>query len=151
MGRTARNMSELNSMLLAEVNNVMQEFSKQALSDMKEQTSEFYDYAQPEVYERTEVLKNSPKISNVTITTTPIGGVVSFDAYLDQNHRYTTGKNPTMHQVLEVAETHKKCSYYKLRAPVGHQGFWKRSQKSMARDFKKTMRKYFRLKTNRKK
>ena len=149
MGGVARNMRELNAMLLQEVNHAMQEVSKKALADMREQTSEFYDYAQPKQYERTYVLKNSPRVSNVNMQSSTFGGRVSFDAYLDQQHRYTTGKNPTMHQVLEVAESHKNCSYYKLRAPVGHQGFWKRSQKSMASDFKKIMRKYFKLRYNR--
>ena len=140
MGKVATNMKELNAMLLQEVNTAMQEVANQALEDMREQTSEFYDYAKPKMYERTEVLKNSPRTSIVNVQPSIFGGRVSFDAYLNQEHRYSTGKNPTMHQVLLVAETHKNCSYYKLRAPVGHQGFWKRSQKSMARDFKKIMR-----------
>ena len=143
MGKTARNMSELNTMLLQKISAAMQEVKSQALMDMKEQTSEFYDYASPVKYRRTHALEDSPKTSDIVVNSSFTGGDVSFDAYLDQNHRYRTGKNPTMHQVLEVAESHKMCSYYKLRAPVGHQGFWRRSQKSIASDLRRIMRKHF--------
>lgn len=129
----------------------MHEASQEAKKDMDSEMDNFYTSKKPKVYKRTGEMKKTPKVTPITTQiTSPVSGSVSFEASLETSHRYTSGKNPTMTQVLEVAENHKKASYYKLRPPVGRQGFWKRSEEEIEKDLNRAFRKRFKLKYNKK-
>ena len=129
----------------------MHEASQEAKKDMDSEMDNFYTSKKPKVYKRTGEMKKTPKVTPITTQiTSPVSGSVSFEASLETSHRYTSGKNPTMTQVLEVAENHKKASYYKLRPPVGRQGFWKRSEEEIEKDLNRAFRKRFKLKYTKK-
>lgn len=129
----------------------MHEASQEAKKDMDSEMDNFYTSKKPKEYKRTGEMKKTPKVTPITTQiTSPVSGSVSFEASLETSHRYTSGKNPTMTQVLEVAENHKKASYYKLRPPVGRQGFWKRSEEEIEKDLNRAFRKRFKLKYNKK-
>ena len=149
--KSANNMQELTKMILKEMELCMHEASQEAKKDMDSEMDNFYTSKKPKEYKRTGEMKKTPKVTPITTQiTSPVSGSVSFEAYLETIHRYTTGKNPTMTQVLEVAENHKKASYYKLRPPVGCQGFWKRSEEEIGKDLNRAFRKRFKLKYNKK-
>ena len=129
----------------------MNEASQETKKDMDSEMDDFYTSKKPKEYKRTGEMKKTPKVTPIaTQMTSPVSGSVSFEASLETSHRYTSGKNPTMTQVLEVAENHKKASYYKLRPPVGRQGFWKRSEEEIEKDLNRAFRKRFKLKYNNK-
>ena len=96
--------------------------------------------------------------TKITAHTTSIknrGGEVTFDAYLDQTHEYTTGDEPTMDKVLELANygTPWITKTYSVngrtvggnpaKPTVGKKGFWERAEKKIEKDLKKTMRAFF--------
>lgn len=138
----ARNMEQLNAMLLKEVRKAMQITSEKSLAAMHEETGNFYTSGDdPIMYKRTGALGDTPKTTALNVQ----GNMVEFSAYLDTTHRYTTGKSPTMLDVLNLADKHiTDSSVGKLRLTLGSSGFWKRSEKKIEREFKKTMGKFFR-------
>lgn len=137
----AKNMKQIESMLMQEIERSMNEASKKALEDMKEEVAGFYAGGTPTMYERTGALGDTPKITKPSAS----GRTVSFDAYLDENHKYTTGKNPTMEDVLNLTKAtpvHNSSVGY-LRSVRGRVGFWERAKDKMERDFNETLRKTF--------
>lgn len=108
-------------------------------ADMYEETGDFYTGLKPKKYVRTGALGDTPRTTAITV----IGNTLTFNAYLDQSHQYTTGKNPSMGAVLSVANDHSLSSTYVLRPPVGKQGFWERAEQKMELTFNKTMRSFF--------
>lgn len=136
----ARNMSEVNAMLTKRLRKAMEVASEKALADMYEETGNFYTGGEPEVYQRTGALGDTPKTTAVTVG----GDSASFEAYLDQNHRYTTGKAPTMHDVLNLANSGiTNSSVGNLRPTVGKKGFWDRAEKKIKKDFERTLKQFF--------
>ena len=86
------------------------------------------------MYVRTGALGNTPKVTALSKT----GKSVSFDIYLDDSGGYTTGDNPSMAQVLQLADRGIPWiteSGATAKATVGRGGFWERSEKS----FQKTL------------
>lgn len=137
----AKNMKQIESMLMQEIEKAMNEASKKALEDMKEEVSGFYAGGTPTMYERTGALGDTPRTTSLTVT----GNEISFNAYLDENHRYTTGKNPTMEDILNLTKAtpvHNSSVGY-LRSVRGRVGFWERAKDKMERDFNETLRKTF--------
>lgn len=137
----AKNMKQIESMLMQEIEKAMNEASKKALEDMKEEVAGFYAGGTPTIYERTGALGDTPKTTKPSTS----GKTVSFNAYLDENHRYTTGKNPTMEDILNLtkaAPVHNSSVGY-LRSVRGRVGFWERAKDKMERDFNETMNKFF--------
>lgn len=141
-------MDELEVMLIGEIQQAMDDTSKQMLSDMSNETRKFYTKGKPKLYERTGALGETPAVSPLSV----IGKTVSFDAYLDTTHRYTTGKNPTMLDVLNLANSGiTSSSVGDLRPTLGKQGFWKwdteknkeLQPKQEEKIFNKTMTKFF--------
>lgn len=133
----ANNMNQLNNMLMKELRKAMTVASDKMLADMYGETGKFYTKGNPKIYKRTGALGDTPKTSPLTSSLTSVGGVVSFNAYLDQTHQYTTGTF-TMGQVLERAEsTHFRAGI------LGKPKFWQASEKKMERTFNQTMRKFF--------
>ena len=135
-----KNSAELKKALMREARKAMTVVSKKAMADMQEETAGFYAGTNPKVYERTGALMDTP-------STTPVsshGDELEFDAYLDDTGRYTTGKNPTMHDVLELADrgNHNSSVGY-LASAKGNRGFWERAEEKIEKDFTETFQKFF--------
>lgn len=125
-------MDELERALKREVRKAMSVASEKALSDMYEETGGFYAGGQPKMYVRTGALGDTPR-------TTPLivgGDSVSFKAYLDTEGGYTTGKRPSMEEVLTLANT---GFYPGLRQNVGRRHFWDRAVVRINKDFISTL------------
>lgn len=136
----ANNMSELNAMLMKELVKAMNITSDKMLEDMYDETGKFYTKGHPKMYQRTGALGDTPRITAVT---TGVNSA-SFEAYLDETHGYTTGKTPSMHDVLELANygnTNSSVGY--LRPALGSKGFWEKSEKKMEKTFGRTLRQFF--------
>ena len=137
---TAKNMKELENMLKKEMRKVMEVSSQKMLADMEEETWDYYSGSTPAMYQRTGTLGDTPKVTAVSVD----GNEVSFDAYLDTDFRYKTGKQPTMLDVLRLANNGiTTSSVGKLRRTIGNRGFWERAEKKMGKTFNSTMRKFF--------
>lgn len=137
---TAKNMKQLEAMLMKQLKKAMGVASKKALTDLYEETGSFYTEGNPKMYERTGALMNTPR-------TTPLScgsKSVSFNAYLDENYTYTTGKNPTMHDVLELTNDKKTSSSVgKLRPALGKSGYWEETEEKIKEDFEDTIKSFF--------
>ena len=139
---TAKNMKELEQMLLKEMRKAMNVASERMLADMYDETGGFYMQGNPKMYQRTGALGDTPKTTAVSSS----GNVVSFKAYLDTSGGYTTGDNPSMTQVLDLANYGKPWttkSGSPARATLGKKGFWERAEKKMQRTLDRTMRQFF--------
>lgn len=155
---SARNMKQLNEMLLKEVNKAMRVVSKKAEADLYEATGWFYTQQSPlqeegEGYQRTGALGDTPKTTSNTVTKRTTGGEVTFNAYLDKNHIYSTGKNPPMIDVLNLANgddpnnpnfNHNYSTTVGwLRDTNGNEQFWERAENNIEKDMNETLRVYF--------
>lgn len=127
----ANNMSELNTMLMNHLNMAMTSARGQMLDDMKKETSAFYTMGSPKMYKRTGTLGNTPRVSPLSVG----ANQVSFDAYLDQSHGYSTGTF-SMNEVLTNAEAH-------TAGILGKPHFWENSEKRMKKTFEKTIKRFF--------
>lgn len=139
---TAKNMKELEQMLLKEMRKAMNVASERMLADMYDETGGFYTQGNPKMYQRTGALGDTPKTTAVSSS----GNVVSFKAYLDTSGGYTTGDNPSMTQVLDLANYGKPWTTKNgspARATLGKKGFWERAEKKMQRTLDRTMRQFF--------
>ena len=137
----AKNMRELEQMLIEEMALTMLATSKDVLKDMRSETSGYYDGSTPKVYVRTHALENTPHTSPIRRE----GKALTFDAYLDDTHNnYTSGKQPTMLDVLNLANdgvTNSSVGY--LRPTIGNRHFWERALAKMEKTFDKNMRNTF--------
>lgn len=143
---TANSMDKLNGMLIKELGKAMNITSEKVLADMYDETGKFYTKGKPKRYVRTGALGDTPKTTSPTASSFGNGGEVSFDAYLDTNHQYTTGDNPNMQQVLELANygipwTTKGGA--DAKPTLGKRGFWERAEKKMEKSFNRTLKKFF--------
>ena len=146
----ARNMKQLNDMLMRSLKNAMKATSKKAEADMYDATGWFYGGGdpryEPTVYERTGALGDTPRVTENNVNQYANGGEVSFTAYLDNTHVYTTGDNPDMQKVLELANDGTQwitANGKKARLAVGRREFWERAEKNMEKDFEETLSKTF--------
>ena len=138
----ASNMNNLERMLRNEARKAMDVVSAKALGDMYEETGDYYSQGKPKMYQRTGALGNTPKVTK----TTSSGDEVSFDAYLDQNYVYPTGDNPSMGQVLDLANYGIPWTTQggaTARSTLGKKGFWERSEKKMEKTLDDTMSQFF--------
>ena len=139
---TANNMNQLNNMLMKELRKAMNVASDKMLADMYGETGKFYTKGKPKSYERICALRHPPR----TTALKTFGNIVSFEAYLDLNHQYTTGSYPSMEQVLNLANSgipFTSKNGYPARPTLGRKGFWEASEKKMERTLNQTMRKFF--------
>ena len=137
-----KNMKELNKMLMKEMQKAMKVTSEKVLGDMYEETGGFYTQGNPKMYERTGALGDTPKTTAISTE----GNEVSFEAYLDKSHQYTTGSNPNMEDVLNLANYGKQFTTKnggKARPTLGKKGFWEESEKKIEKTFDDTMKKFF--------
>ena len=128
----ATNMSELNRMLMNQLQAAMSEASSLMLADMRKETAAFYSQGSPKMYKRTGTLGSTPKVSPLSVG----GTQISFDAYLDKSRGYRTGTF-SMSDVLTNAEAH-------TAGILGKPKFWANSEKRMEKTFEKTMKRFFR-------
>lgn len=131
-------------MLLREINIAMREVADKDLADMNIETAKFYTGKQPVMYKRTGALKDTPRVTPNTTS----GDLVSFEAYLDKSRQYTTGDNPNMEQVLELANYGKPWitrngDGVPAKPTVGKKGFWEASEKKMEKNLKQVMGRFF--------
>lgn len=139
---TVNNMKQLEQALLNKAKKAMEAASADILADMREGTNYFYTGNKPQKYNRTDALRNTPRTSVVSV----IGNEISFNAYLDKSHSYTNGSNPSMAQVLNLANygiPFTTKNGYPSRATVGQKGFWERAEKKMQKSLVKNMKKFF--------
>lgn len=137
----AKNMDELTAMLKKEATKAMRVASEKALADMYDETGGFYTGTEPTMYIRTGALGDTPRTTAISIS----GNEISFKAYLDTNHVYSTGKKPTMLDILNLTKSkpeHNSSVGY-LRGVCGKIGYWERAEGKMERDFDETLRKFF--------
>lgn len=135
-------MNQLNNMLMKELRKAMNVASEKMLADMYGETGKFYTKGKPKQYERTGALGDTPRTTAIKT----FGTTVSFKAYLDLNHQYTTGSYPSMEQVLNLANSgipFTSKNGYPARPTLGKKGFWEASEKKMERTLNQTMRKFF--------
>ena len=133
------NDKQLLAALTKDIKKALSVVAAKVEADMYEETGDFYTKAEPKVYQRTGALGDTPKTTAISVN----GNSVSFEAYLDTAHRYTTGKHPSMSAVLDVANDHSLASTHKLRPPVGKEGFWDRAEDKIAETLDTTMKSFF--------
>lgn len=135
-------MKELEQMLLSEMRKAMVVASDKMLADMYEETYGFYTQGDPQMYDRTGALGDTPKTTNITSS----GDTVSFEAYLDKSGGYTTGDNPSMEQVLNLAnygQTWTTSGGHQARHTLGKKGFWERAEVKMENTLNDVMEQFF--------
>lgn len=136
----ATNMKQLEAILAKHAKKAMSVAAAKVEADMYEETGDFYTQGNPKRYKRTGALGDTPRTTTVSVS----GNTLTFNAYLDQSHQYTTGKAPSMGAVLAVANDHSLAPTYVLNPPLGKQHFWERAEKKMEQTFNNTMRSFFR-------
>ena len=144
----AKNMKQLNDMLMRELKSTMKKVRKKSKEDMKEATKWFYDGGEPEMYVRTGELGKTPRVTYNDSHAYTYGGEVSFTAYLDDSYVYTTGDQPDMGKVLDLANNGIKwitSGGYYARDTVGNQKFWERAEENIEKDFEGALSKTFTL------
>lgn len=130
----ATNMAQLEKMLIKQLDKAMNVASLKMEADLMEQIWSFYSSGTPTMYVRTGALGDTPKVTPLSKT----NNIISFNIYLDDSHNYTTGDNPSMAQVLQLADRGIPWitkSGATAKATAGRGGFWERSEKS----FQKTL------------
>ncbi len=139
---TATNMEQLRKMIMKKVNKALVVTQQKMLADMYEETAGFYTGGEPKMYVRTGALGDTPRTTAITNT----GNSASFEAYLDTNHQYTSGSNPNMQQVLELANDGRPFitkNGYPAKPTVGSKHFWDRANEKMEQTFEDTMKDFF--------
>lgn len=138
----ANNMIKLEQMLLKEAQKAMVVASDKILADMYDETEKFYTKGKPKMYQRTGALGDTPRTTTISTS----GNEVSFDAYLDTSHNYTSGSNPSMTQVLNLANYGTPFTTkngYSAKPTLGKKGFWERAEKRMQKTLDRTMKQFF--------
>jgi len=116
----ASSMAELEKMIKDEIKSAMQSISRESLEIMKQETAGFYAGGYPTMYIRTGALGETPKVEPIKDN----GNTIEFEAKLDDSHVYSTGKRPSMKDVLTLTDKgHAKG----LRPAVGTTGYWERA------------------------
>ena len=138
----ARSTEELERQIMDEMRKAMGEVEVQARDDMRRGTQYFYAGGVPRMYKRTGALGNTPQTTSVSSS----GNSVSFEAYLNQSGGYATGDNPSMAQVLELANygnAWTTASGAPARPNVGATGFWEKSEEWIEQSLNRIMGQHF--------
>lgn len=137
---TVKNSAELEKALKQQLKKAMSVGSKKVLADMYESAGSFYTGGEPVLYERTGALGDTPETTDVTVD----GDTVSFKAYFDDAGGYSTGKNPTMHDVLDLANYGiTNSSVGNLRRTVGKSGFVEEADKKIEQTMDSVLSQFF--------
>jgi len=135
--RVAHNDDELARLIMQDMQSAVQETKNKAMSALGNGIVYFYSGGTPVVYQRTYQLMRTPKTSNIKVSSNKH---IEFEAYLDDSGGYTTGKHPSMAQVLDLTD---KGHSPGLRPAVGNTGYWNMICGQIESDFDAAMRKYF--------
>lgn len=139
---SAKNSADVQKMLEKALRNAMGVVNTKVLADMYEETGDYYSGGNPVMYQRTGALGDTPKTTALSKT----GDGFEFEAFLDESHQYTTGDNPSMTQVLHLANNGSPWTTKGGRpahATVGKKGFWDRAQDKMEKTLNDTMKSFF--------
>ena len=119
-----KNMNDLNIALQKELTKAMNIIAGQILEEMQNSIDDFYSGGYPKMYERTNKLRETPNITDIKTQ----GNNISFEAYLNTNYQYTSGKKPNMLQVLLLTNDEKtnQSDIGRLRKAVGSPHYWDR-------------------------
>lgn len=137
----ARNMNELHSMLHKELRKAMEKTLREVMKDMQDSIQYFYDGGFPDKYHRTEAMKDTPSTTDIKEQ----GNIISFEAFLNTQHQYTTGKNPNMLQVLLLTNDlmTKQPDIGKLRKAVGSPHYWQLALDKMKKTYNDVLSNFF--------
>ena len=136
--RVADNDDQLAQLILADMQTAVQATEKKAMDAMRKGIEYFYAGGFPDRYIRTEQLKKTPRTTGVQVKSKKH---VEFDAFLDESlPNYTTGKHPSMGEVLQLTN---EGSYPGLRPAVGSPGYWDWAEVQIGKDFEDAMKQYF--------
>jgi len=142
MAKTISSLSDLEKVLKAEIKKALSVTRSKAEADMYEETGGFYVGTKPKIYERTGALGDTPRTTAISSS----GNETSFEAYLDTNHQYTTGDNPSMEQVLMLANYDEPWTTQGGAAAhpvIGKRHFWDRAQEKMKKTASNTFGQFF--------
>lgn len=141
---TAKNMKQLDKLLQNQLRRAMSKASKQALSDMRDETTEFYTNTSPKKYKRTGQLGQTPRVDSVEYINNDHVQEMSFKAYLDTNFTYTTGTRPSMATVLDIANRGLTAAkQHKMRNVVGNIGVWDHAIPNIKKSYDRILSEYF--------
>lgn len=130
----AKNMDQLEAMLLWEMEKAMGEASEQMLQDTQTETAKFYTQGEPKQYKRTGALGRSPKVTGLSKSVNEI----SFDVYLDTNSDgYTTGTFSKLEVLRRAEATSNRAGI------LGKPQFWANSKKKFDKTLSRIMKKHF--------
>lgn len=135
-------MDELNKMLNNHLRKAMNLAMDKMEADTFDTVGKFYTKGKPKSYKRTGALGNTPMATNLTVGS----NMMSFTVYLNTAYTYTTGDNPTMSQVLQLANYGKKWTTKGgslARDTLGKKGFWENAENKMEKSFYRVMRSFF--------
>lgn len=145
MAEEVRSLAELKLKILAEMEASMVAAQTKMKSTMDKELQSFYLKGPGKVYTRTGALGRTARTSDIDWS----GNTFHFDAYLDQSGGYTSGSNPSMGQVLDLANYGTPFTTkngYPARPTVGKGGFWERAEKQFGKDLDFAFSIYFRKK-----
>lgn len=133
-----RNMEQLQRVLNNRLEVAMDDVRREILKIMYHEVYSFYtNKKKPKKYIRTGALGDTVSATQLR----KLGDEVSFMAYLDRTHQYTTGSF-NMLDVLRVAESSDR----RLTRIKGRPGFWRRSTARFDRILIQRLKKYIKLK-----
>ena len=135
--RVAQNDDELARLIMQDMQSAVQETKNKAMTALGKGILYFYSGGTPVVYQRTYQLMRTPRTTDVRMLS---GRHLEFEAYLDDGGGYTTGKHPSMAQVLDLTD---KGSSPGLRPAVGNKGYWDMICTQIDSDFVAAMKQYF--------
>lgn len=137
----ARNINELNRMLHKELRKAMTVTAKKVLADMYKETGDFYTGGEPDMYIRTGALGDTPTTTAISVN----GNEMTFEAFLNTQHQYTTGKNPNMLQVLRLTNDldTDQPGIGRLLEAKGSPQFWDRALQQMEKTYDDVLSSFF--------
>jgi hypothetical protein len=132
---TFRNLDQLRKGVKQDLNRAIRLSRRDSKKAMDKAIEEYYDYAEPIVYERTYKLASTPMVIDY--------GENGFKAFLNDEYRYphitytldygtSTSKDPTMLDVLNLTNYDmRNSSVGYLHPTVGKHGYWERAVEEM--------------------
>lgn len=129
---SASSLGELEAMIRQEMKNAILDAATQSQLIMHDAINYFYAGGTPKMYSRTGALGQTPQVD---ITSD------GFTAYLNDSGSYTSGKRPTMAQVLRLTNNGSAAG---LRPAVGATGYWKKAEREIKDAVNDAFSHYFR-------
>ena len=139
----ATNIEQLRQQILAAMRDAVSEAQEDIQKDMEDELKSFYSHGKPSRYTRTGALGETARTTDISVS----GNSVSFTAYLDQSGSYTSGSNPSMGDVLRLANYGKAFTTkngYTARPTLGKGGFWERAEERFQNSLNSALSRHFR-------